>query len=302
MRASVFALLLVLVLPAVASADVEALRKDAGAAVTAGNIDVAIGKYREILAQAPEDGVSHYRLGALLMDNGGDIDEAIQQFARARELGFQPLGVAYRLSRIYARTGRKAEALHQVEIMARGGFGRLGLIEGEADYKTIEDDPRFVAALESIRAARFPCESDAHRHAFDFWIGKWNVTQDGQFAGTNDIQPILGHCVLLEQWEDAAGQEGKSFNYYDPGKKRWRQVWIDDTGSVIEYTGEARDGGMFFTGQTVDPSDGSVTDHKFEFTQYDNGDVRQLWQTSTDGGKTWTTIWDGRYARQAGKD
>jgi hypothetical protein len=250
-------------------------------------------------AAAADDGASHYRHGVQLMDNGGDLDQAIQEFERARELGFQPLGAAYRLSRIYARTGRDGEALDQIEIMARGGFNMPELIEVQPDYAAIKDDPRFVAALESFRAARFPCKADENRHAFDFWIGKWNVTQDGQFAGTNDIQPILGHCVLLEQWESATGQKGKSFNYYDPGKKHWRQVWISDTGSVVEYTGEARDGGMYFTAETVDPTDGSVTDHKFEFTRYDNGDVRQLWQTSTDGGKTWTTIWDGRYARQA---
>ena len=247
---------------------------------------------------AADDGASHYQQGVQLMDNGGDLDQAIHEFERAGELGFQPLGVAYRLSRIFARTGHRDQALDQLEIMANGGFGMLELLEDQPDYASIKDDPRFVAALDSIRAARFPCKADEHRHAFDFWVGKWNVTQNGQFAGTNDIEPILGHCVLLEQWKGATGQQGKSFNYYDPGTKHWRQVWISDTGNVIEFTGEARDGGMFFTAQTVDPDDGSVTDHKFDFTQYDNGDVRQHWQTSTDGGKTWTTVWDGRYARQ----
>ena len=56
------------------------------------------------------------------------------------------------------------------------------------------------------------------------------------------------------------------------------------------------EGGIFYTAETVNPADGSVTLHKFEFTQYENGDVRQFWQTSTDGGETYSTIWDGRYA------
>jgi len=71
---------------------------------------------------------------------------------------------------------------------------------------------------------------------------------------------------------------------------------VSDTGSVVEYTGKARDGGIFYTAETVNPADGVVTHHKFEFTKYENGDVRQFWQTSTDGGETYSTIWDGRYA------
>lgn len=302
MHVSVSALLLLLLFAGIASADLDTLRNDAGAAAAAGNIDVAITKYREIIDQSPDDGAAHYTLGTLLMDNGGDLDDAIRHFDRAADAGFQPLGVAYRLSRIYARSGREAEAIEQLEIAAKGGFNLPGLIEGHADYATIEHDPRFESALEMIRAARFPCMSDERRHAFDFWIGKWDVTQNGQFAGTNDIQAILGDCVLLEQWESATGGKGKSFNYYDPGLDHWRQVWISDSGSVVEYTGEARDGGIFFTAETVDPADGSVTHHKFEFTRYDNGDVRQFWQTSTDGGENWSTIWDGRYARRVEKD
>lgn len=151
-------------------------------------------------------------------------------------------------------------------------------------------------------AARFPCAADERYHAFDFWIGEWNVTQNGHFAGTNSIQPVLGHCTIFEQWQSASGTLGKSFNYYDPANDHWRQIWIDDSGSVIEFTGEARDGGMFFTAETTAPADGSVTLHKFEFTQLDDGIVRQYWETSSDDGETWTSIWDGRYERRSGDD
>jgi len=102
--------------------------------------------------------------------------------------------------------------------------------------------------------------------------------------------------VIFEEWESASGSNGKSFNYYDPGYDHWRQIWIGDSGSIIEFTGKARDGGIFYTAETVDPADRSVTLHKFEFTRHENSDVRQFWQTSTDGGETYSTIWDGRYA------
>jgi hypothetical protein len=294
----ILSVLVFLALAATAAADVESLRAKGNAAATAGDTDEAISLFTELLAEAPDDGAAHYQLGILLMDNGGDLATAAQHFERAGELEFQPVGVAYRLSRIYARTDRIPEALDQVEFMATNGFGVPGLIEGEDDYAGIADDVRFVAALEKIKAARFPCQADERHHAFDFWIGKWDVSSGGQAAGTNNIQPILGHCVLFEQWESATGGLGKSFNYYDPGHDHWRQIWVSDNGTVIEFTGKARDGGIFYTAETVNPADGAITHHKFEFTRNEDGSVRQFWATSTDDKETWTTVWDGHYAKQ----
>ena len=297
MRA-LFSLLFFFSFAGIAAADVDALRDDANAAAAAGDTDKAIALFAEIIEEAPEDGAAHYRLGSMLMDNGGDLDEAAAHFQRAGELDFQAIGVAYRLSRIYALTGRESDALNHLESMADNGFGLPKMIEDQDDYASIVDDPRYAAALDTIRAARFPCEAGEKHHAFDFWIGEWDVTQGGQAAGTNNIQPILGHCVIFEQWESSAGTFGKSFNYYDPGHDHWRQIWVDDSGNFIEFTGQARDGGIFYTAETIDPADGAVTHHKFEFTQNEDGSVRQFWATSTDARETWTTIWDGHYERR----
>ena len=297
MRALI-SILILTVLTTTAWADLDSLRTEANIAAAAGEADVAIGKLRQVLELSPDDGATHYQIATLLMDNDGDVFDAVQHFERARDLEFQPLGVAYRLSRLYARSGRSDDALEQLEIMADGGFGLLNLIEGQTDYDSISSSPRFDAALTSIRAASFPCAADERHRAFDFWIGEWTVTQNGQFAGTSSVQPILGHCTIFEQWESANGTFGKSFNYYDPAHDHWRQIWIDDSGSFIEFTGEARDGGIFYTAETITPADGSVTHHKFEFTSIGDDGVRQYWETSTDGGASWQSIWDGRYERK----
>ena len=172
--------------------------------------------------------------------------------------------------------------------IAAGVFAEEAPDDGELDEA--------VAHLE--RAARFPCEAGENHHAFDFWIGEWDVSQGGQAAGTNSIQAILGHCVIFEQWESASGSNGKSFNYYDPGHDHWRQIWVGDGGTFIEFTGQARDGGIFYTAETINPADAAVTHHKFEFTQNEDGSVRQFWATSTDDKETWNTIWDGHYSRR----
>ena len=103
------------------------------------------------------------------------------------------------------------------------------------------------------------------RTRFDFWIGEWDVFVGGQLVGSNSIKPILNHCALSEEWASAGGGFGRSYNYYDTGTRTWNQVWISDSGSFVEFEGEARDGGMFYTAETINPADGSVTQHKFLF-------------------------------------
>ena len=196
MRA-LFSFLILFSFVGIAAADVDALRDEANAAAAAGETDKAMALFAEIIAEAPDDGAAHYRLGSMLMDNGGDLDEAIAHFERAGELEFQPVGVAFRLSRIYARTGHTSEALDQLEVMVENGFGLPNMIEGQEDYASIVDEPRYEAALATIRAARFPCEAGEKHHAFDFWIGEWNVSMGGQAAGTNSIQPILDIASYL---------------------------------------------------------------------------------------------------------
>lgn len=283
---------------AAAVAQTDALREQANAAAAAGDTTAAISILQEALLLAPDDGSLHYQLGSLLMDNGGDLESAARLFERAADLEFRALGAAFRLSRIYARLGEDEKALQQMELLATGGFGQIGLIDGEADYDSLRGDSRFIAAEATIRGTRFPCKNDARHHAFDFWVGEWSVTQNGQFAGDSSVQTILGDCTIFEQWTGSGGSEGKSFNYYDPGEDHWRQIWTSDSGTFIEFTGEARDGGIYFTAETINPADASVTHHNFEFTQLEGGIVRQYWETSTDGGETWTSVWDGRYERK----
>jgi tetratricopeptide (TPR) repeat protein len=277
------------------------LRSAAGAAAANGDIPGALTHYRALLKQLPEDGAAHYQIGSLLMDNEGDLNEAISHFKQAAKSGFQVTGVSYRLSRIYARQGETEKALKEFEKLAPAGFSLISLIEGQKDYESLAGNERFEKSVNDIRALRYPCLSDPRRRAFDFWIGDWTVTVGGQFAGNSNITSILGGCTIFEQWENAAGGLGKSFNYYDPAHDHWRQIWVDDSGNVIEFTGEAKDGGIYYTAETINPADRVVTHHKFQFTRNEDGSVRQFWQTSPEivpEKANWTTIWDGHYARK----
>jgi hypothetical protein len=70
-----------------------------------------------------------------------------------------------------------------------------------------------------------------------------------------------------------------------------------DGGGPLDYTGEYRDGAMRFTGWTLD-AQGKRVEQKLTFFNIAPDTVRQLFEASTDGGKSWAPTFDGRYVRR----
>jgi hypothetical protein len=141
-----------------------------------------------------------------------------------------------------------------------------------------------------------PCASPEHR-AFDFWLGAWRVeTPAGKHAGNNTISAILDGCVLLEQWEGAGGVRGTSLNAYDASTRRWRQTWVDASGSVLLLEGGIESGAMVMRGVTREGA--SEIQERITWTKLEDGAVQQHWQQSRDGGATWTDAFLGIYRRR----
>lgn len=290
------ALLMLLALPHFAIA--EDLKSIANGQLAGGEYDAAIKSYRRVIEKSPEDGQAHYGLASAYMAMGS-ADAAVRHFTLAGELGFQTLGVGYRLARIDAQQGRKASALDRLSEIAEAGFPAPALIENEEDFAGLRNEPQYQAALAQIQQNRYPCKDRFKSRQFDFWLGEWVVTSQGQPAGENHITSILGGCVLLENWTSVSGQTGQSFNYYDASRDHWRQIWVDDTGGVLEYTGQVVDGVMRYEGVTPDSSAGIDILNKMTFSPNEDGSVRQLMEQSRDRGETWQVVFDGHYVRQA---
>ena len=141
-----------------------------------------------------------------------------------------------------------------------------------------------------------PCAAAEH-HQFDFWIGDWDVTTpDGKPAGKNKIEAILGGCALRESWTGAKGGVGTSYNAWDRRRGVWHQTWMDAQGNVLQLEGRFADGRMTLVGVTEDSTGGKAT-QRIIWEQTAPGQVRQLWETSTDGGASWTVSFDGRYRK-----
>jgi hypothetical protein len=148
-----------------------------------------------------------------------------------------------------------------------------------------------VAKSDEISAS---CTAPQYRQ-FDFWIGEWNVFDEaGKKLGDSRIERINQGCGLLENWSGASGSVGKSLNMYDVADHLWHQFWIDNQAGRLTLDGKFADGKMILAATA------KAAVQRITWTQKSDGSVRQLWETSKDGGKTWTTSFDGRYVKKTG--
>lgn len=158
--------------------------------------------------------------------------------------------------------------------------------------------PQLVAQGQGSGAPQpSPCTAGEYRQ-FDFWIGDWEVRRpDGQVVGHNKIEPALNGCTLIEQWTSAGPSRGTSLNFYDSSTRQWHQTWIDNSGSSLYLNGQLRDGRMVLESE-VKNAQGQTVRHRITWTPLDGGGVRQHWEASSDGARTWRTLFDGRYSKK----
>jgi hypothetical protein len=151
-----------------------------------------------------------------------------------------------------------------------------------------------VPAVASAQAPAPACESPEYRQ-FDFWLGHWEVSNPaGDVVGTNTITAVSDGCGLHERWESAGGGVGESLNAYDRRTGSWHQTWVGGRGLVLRLEGGLQDGSMVLEGELME-GDGIL--QRITWTPSSGGSVRQHWETSEDGGTTWTTAFDGTYRK-----
>jgi ketosteroid isomerase-like protein len=158
--------------------------------------------------------------------------------------------------------------------------------------------PSIAAITGTTAAVTGPCKSPDERR-FDFWLGNWYVTNaQGGHDGDSTIQSLYNGCVILENWVDATGTAGKSFNTLDRRTKTWSQYWVDSFGHHTQFTnGVWNDPSLVFEGHNLSQK-GEPAVQRFTFTRLDADNVRQMQEESLDGGKTWSVTYDLHYTRK----
>ncbi len=155
-------------------------------------------------------------------------------------------------------------------------------------------DSEPLSSSEEIR----PCFLRDELRAFDFWLGNWEVTtRDDTLAGHNAITLREQGCYLFESWRGASGVTGSSINYFDAAKKEWVQHWVSPNGSQIHIAGGLVDGSMVLVGEIYYLARAQQADFRGTWTPLLDGRVRQFFEQSNDGGKTWEPWFEGFYRR-----
>lgn len=151
-------------------------------------------------------------------------------------------------------------------------------------------NPGPMFSAETPKAA--PCEGPEYRQ-FDFWIGDWDtydVDQPAKIVARNRVSRLLNGCVLLEDYQGTNGGRGESFTIYDGSRKVWHQTWVTNKGKLLVIEGGMQNGAMVLSG--ADHTSTGKQELVRGVWKPVTGGVRETAVTSSDGGKTWSPLFD----------
>lgn len=92
---------------------------------------------------------------------------------------------------------------------------------------------------------------------FDFWLGEWDVYDEkGALQGADKVEVTNDNCTLLQTWKQQTdqwrpvgapnryhGMSMTTFTGLNKGFPKWSQVWTDNGGVMLLFTGEKNDKG-----------------------------------------------------------
>lgn len=179
---------------------------------------------------------------------------------------------------------------HSKTIACLGAVALLSSVSVEAQEAAEEAEATVPAPPE-------PCTGEAYR-AFDFWVGEWDVHMpDGTLAGTNIIEPINGGCALLERYTVGGTLYGQSYNFYDPVRETWTQIWLSP-GVIIRMEGPISEDGVLALHGTITATTQAVTQAFVgRWTLQDDGTVLQEFWSQNPESEEWTNGFTGIYSR-----
>jgi len=90
-------------------------------------------------------------LGSGTLFELGEVGKAFSWSEKSLKLYPNETGVILNAVCLFARAGRKEEALDYAEKVFGKGFGKRDWIENDPDYDSLRDEPRFKALLEKLK-------------------------------------------------------------------------------------------------------------------------------------------------------
>lgn len=257
----------------------------------------AVKKYEQYLKQDKKDSSAWYNLAISNMKLE-QYDKSVEAFNQALNTKFSAPFVYYNLSKTYLLKRDKSKAYETLTIAADNGFSAWARLKGDEVFNTHQHDLEYQKILKKIETNAYPCLSAKSYRHFDFWLGEWDVYAGGNKVGDNSITMAKGGCAIHENYVTAGNYAGQSINYYDPIDKKWHQHWVGSGGDVYNYLETARKDGMLQFESKFMNAKGQISLSRLTFTLNEDGTVRQLFESSTDNGQSWTSAFDGLYKKK----
>jgi len=165
-----------------------------------------------------------------------------------------------------------------------------------------------TTALCAQPAPAIPACQRPEQKQFDFWVGDWDLTSPGSKPGEllhhhNTIKRILNGCIVQESFVGSDAPEqgpqllGASVSVFDVASGKWKQTWVDNQGSYLDFTGEFKDKQMVLSREATRP-DGTKILQRMVWKNITQNEFDWSWERSKDKGQTWEVLWPIHYKRK----
>ena len=108
----------------------------------------------------------------------------------------------------------------------------------------------------------------------------------------------LDSCAIVENFDGhpAADLKGMSVSTYNKRLGQWQQTWVDNQGGYLDFVGGMRNDSMILSRETI--LNGEPRWQRMVWHNITSNELVWNWEMSIDSGKTWTLLWELKYARK----
>ena len=145
------------------------------------------------------------------------------------------------------------------------------------------------------------CTADSSYQRLAFWVGDWEVVDSaGAHYATQRVRAIFDACAITAEWTGRVGDKGMSISAFDVRTGDWKQVYVSNqvpspSGVPMRKSDPSYDGpGIRFVPLTESPPDQLARSRVTLFPLSEHR-VMQLFEDSSDGGKTWHTVFKAEH-------
>lgn len=140
------------------------------------------------------------------------------------------------------------------------------------------------------------CSEDYNQ--FNFWLGEWYVYDSANnLVGTNSISKQYDNCVIQEKWISEGKNRGTSLNFFDKSDGFWHQIWVDNSGYILNLKGKFINGSMILKSEIIENEKGNYY-NQISWTKNTDNTVTQLWEVFSENNDKLSEAFRGIYKKR----